>query len=341
MASLARHLLVPIAVSASMSHALTVEAHTRMSDTPTGVETETADDGEFFYESEQIAGVPNSLRADYDVVPTTVPRQSANASFSPNQLQKDACLIMYHIPKCGGTSLHRFFNDNGLKLWTHYGTLDPNSPPPYSDRGYAGSFLSADVYMGHWTPDFKQILRDKFGMNRNCYEATVLRTPYERVASALFFHHPGYSQDQLVGLMKQGPVRETIEYYNDECRRFGGADNVWDTYSQAYKNDNMAKASCNASAAVRRISELDFVFSTSDYRGILGTLGTLFGLKDIKLPPIMNASPNPGFNQLLSELQRLISAGNERDMEVFASASDSTRAAPSGAPRTPDLDTVA
>jgi hypothetical protein len=276
-----------------------------------------------------------------DKVPTIVPWQSANASFFRKQLQKDTCLIMYHVPKCGGTSLHRFFNDNGLKLWTHYGTLDPNSPPPYSDRGHAVSFLSADVYMGHWTPAFKHILRDRFGMKRNCYEATVLREPYDRVASALFFHHSGYTQEQLIGLMKEGPVRETIEYYNDECRRFGSAENVWDTYSQAYKNENLAKASCNASAAVRRLSELDFVFSTSNFRNILDTLGALFGLKDIKLPPVLNGSKSPGFKQLLPELQRLISSGNEKDMEVFASASGSTRAVLSGAPRKSDLNMTA
>lgn len=281
------------------------------------------DDGEVFYESEQWDH--KALRQPGSFVST-----------QPHG--KDKCLILYHIPKCAGSSLMKYFNDNGLRLWTHYGDMTGMDHLPRTDRSDKDfEPLDADIFMGHFMPkNFKQKLRE-FGMTRNCYEATVLRDPFERVASALYFHQSlrqadrNGDQDQELHVQRMSHASvETLEYFDDICRRFQtGHSMPWDGYSQSYRESY--KSACNVSQAKEQLSALDFVLFTEDFQTVLTTFGSIFGIRPASptfnsKSLVKNKSRNPGFKDLNPKLRDLIEKANLNDSELYNWAVQTMRA---------------
>lgn len=228
---------------------------------------------------------------------------------------KDRCLILYHIPKSAGTSLQHFFTDKGLRLWTHYGIMTDETALPTSDRD-SKPFepLDADVFMGHFTPDFRRKLRE-FGMTRNCYEATVLRDPLERVASALYYHHPQENQNLYTQRMSH-PSADNVEYFDDICRRFDHSTS-WNSYDKSYRNSY--RIPCDLTKAKAQLSALDFVLFTSDYQKTLTTLGAIFGNQTLpSSSAVENSSKNPGFRKLKPKLRSLIRKANKEDSLLYS-----------------------
>ncbi len=71
------------------------------------------------------------------------------------------CLILYHVGKAGGETLHQWFPSRGLKLWTHYGSAVGKRADIFTQRGDRGPYApgrapfvwEADVIMGHFRPE--------------------------------------------------------------------------------------------------------------------------------------------------------------------------------------------
>jgi hypothetical protein len=53
------------------------------------------------------------------------------------------CLIVYHVSKAGGESLHKWFADNKLKLWTHYGHKNDSFALKYASDRMRGVMASS------------------------------------------------------------------------------------------------------------------------------------------------------------------------------------------------------
>lgn len=243
--------------------------------------------------------------------------------------EKDNCLIVYHVPKCGGNSLMKFLQDNGLRLWTNYGPLNDNSDLRTipSDHDADVSFLDADVYMGLWPPGFKQHLRDN-GMHRNCYEATVLRKPLDRVSSNLFFWFSGNSTDDLFRVMANGPEYNgdyptgpgqtvpgnlTFSLFNLLCRQFSVPQNDWHSiYDAIWQN-------CNVSLAKQVLSSMDSVGFLEDMGAVQKKISELLGFSDNiqEESDVLNGSENPGFLSLPAELKTIIYENNRQDAELY------------------------
>eukprot|EP00931_Biecheleriopsis_adriatica_P109512 TRINITY_DN83775_c0_g1_i1.p1 TRINITY_DN83775_c0_g1~~TRINITY_DN83775_c0_g1_i1.p1 ORF type:complete len:311 (+),score=40.84 TRINITY_DN83775_c0_g1_i1:60-992(+) len=242
---------------------------------------------------------------------------------------KDRCLILYHIPKSGGTSLYNCLKGHGLRVWTHYAPLYTiegyrwNNGNVQSDRDTKHfNIRDADVYMDHWTAGdqgFRAWL-SKMGIRRNCYEATVLRNPLERVSSALHFHHAAYSWKDHVETMSKGPSLSTFEYFNDMCRMFGSDPLThWDAYDLRYRQAFSSR--CNMDRAKKVLSDLDYVLFTDDFGEVLETLRLLFkparSVHAAHENVVDNESGNPGFNNLPAKLQQLIQNGNQEDSRLY------------------------
>jgi hypothetical protein len=124
------------------------------------------------------------------------------SSWPQQYAPSERCIILYHVAKSGGTSLHDWFASNGLKLWSHYGTGNlTNQLHLRGDRGNRMRLEDAHVIMGHLRPrvantSFLQMLRAA-NFRKDCAQWTVLREPYSRVVSLLWFQYPRHANRNM------------------------------------------------------------------------------------------------------------------------------------------------
>merc|ERR1719433_369324 len=113
---------------------------------------------------------------------------------------------------------------------------------------------------------------------------------------------------------------DTLEYFNDECRRFSShPPKLFDSYDKAYHEGFAAK--CDVSYAIKRLSQLDFVLFTERFQQIKNVFQQIFQLKEeVRIPKVKERSNNPGFRDLPKELRELIAAGNADDAAFYARA---------------------
>lgn len=257
--------------------------------------------------------------------------------------KKDPCLIVYHISKSGGESLHRWFTDNNVKFWTHYhpsNELRPKYPTlnPKSDRGPHCKFTAADVYMGHWAPEVTQDLLAKDRLKRKCYEVTLLRNPLERTASQLFYSWRGVTQAGLIGNLRPQKQNSSLNhpdpskagfghdvrwYSNHICRQFSGLTKTYNVYDKKYGDD--LNTTCDVARARAGLLRMDFVGFIEDIGKFVNTLADMLempktGRKSLKRK---NKSENPSFKKLMPELQQIIRKFNDEDAKLYAWAARS------------------
>ncbi len=169
--------------------------------------------------------------------------QSIAVSDTFEAVDKVPCLIVYHVGKSGGETLHYWFLNQGLTLWTHYGSGGGEIFDLPSDRAFEGasavSIHEADVIMGHFRPFSKQgsfidILSSHNVTDRKCHQWTVLRDPLERAYSLVKYLHrfPSSSQDEEDTYEKyqtqQVHLLETI--YNNSLSVMFGTGAHWNLY---------------------------------------------------------------------------------------------------------------
>lgn len=267
-------------------------------------------------------------------------------------MDRDSCVILYHVAKTAGRSLTAWIQDNGYRLWVHYDTLHTLPEPPRSTwEGQIVSFLDADVYMGHWTPGFKEAFLRTHGMRRNCWEVTILREPYDRTSSILFWWNPALSTlfreggdqgrsrvvsevNRLLRHPRQDD-RRYDEYFNNMCRQFSGLEAAWDRYSLQYGTS--WNATCDVELAWKSMQRLDSILFVDDFAQVLTMFATWLGpprlLRNRRASSNasssakrsryrLNKTPNPGFGQLPVQLQVAIKAANRADRILFMRARD-------------------
>lgn len=273
--------------------------------------------------------------------PDGPPRERCANATAANRRPKDRCLILTHIPKAGGTSLFDFFVANGLKLWARYGSMAWDEDPRgfISDRpvGTQTPFHDADVYMGHFTPQFKAYLQHH-GMKRNCYEATMLRNPLERVASSLFFHNqhgvpnealfiemlrnatgPGWGLGRFPKYMEGGiNINGQHQYYNTQAKILGAQEFASPIYDKHFFG---SWDQVDLNKAIQQVSAgYDHVGFAENYEHSLDVFMNMFGLQGKPQVIRKNRSKNPGFKDLSPELQHLIRQWTVEDQKLYVHA---------------------
>lgn len=256
---------------------------------------------------------------------------------TPKNPNKDKCLIFYHVAKTAGETLHAWFHDNGLKLWSHYRPtfdIEPFNDTrnlPLSDRDLGTKFLEADVYMGHWAPEVTNTLLSAKNLGRNCYEVTMLRDPLERATSMFFYgtlgnpvtlfksmlkhpdmfmDHPDFNNDQGNFLM------DRRWYFDHICRQFSGLTTTWDEFDIAY--GDKLNSTCNVERAKARLLKLDGVGFVEDIMVFVKKLGDMLGLSAKNRKPVqrMNKRKHPRYKQLTLETQQLVRNVNQVDVNL-------------------------
>ena len=101
-------------------------------------------------------------------------KQNTQNGFDQVQLRlyKSGKIVSRHAPE----RAKKDFASGSFKVWCDADTLDPR--PPIPDAAHS-PMAEADVFMGHFLPEFSGTLQS-FGMHKNGLEATVLKSPYGR-----------------------------------------------------------------------------------------------------------------------------------------------------------------
>lgn len=244
-------------------------------------------------------------------------------------------------------SLHQWFVDRGLKLWTHYPSsrTDQAFLAPPSDRpaGFPERVMleDADVIMGHFGPNYTdgQLLEELrvAGFQRKCQEWTVLREPLDLVTSLRYYTYPGMDDDTFIDCISPsrggghrssaGPCKdwtlEDIHGHGHELRpgRHFGLHNgmciqFTDVYMRAF--DGADWHPCDLESAKNTLLGFDGVGFLDDMIPTLNAWEALFGLTRTAKPKHSHRTRgNTGFDLLRDDIKHAIVQHNADDIILY------------------------
>ena len=254
-------------------------------------------------------------------------QDSRNAASANNDVsgRRPQCLLIYHVPKTGGTSLEEYFHIIERKLnfnmfnWNYFVANYPNGVPQDKDN-YKFDFQGFDrqmIHKGHITPNFEKVTGTE-----SCAKITVLREPVDRVVSAFYFH--GHKDKDwtscLHGTLDKCKLQ--YEYINDVVRRFANLGTWWNSFKPSkYVVGTLPNDLSHAALekAKERLDKFDYVCFLPDLRDCLQRFTkTVFGV-DVKLPEDIKKLPLGGGKkkEVSDELRRQIEKANKLDVELY------------------------
>lgn len=271
--------------------------------------------------------------------------QSVAASDTFAAVQKAPCLIVYHVGKSGGETLHYWFLNQGLTLWTHYGSGGGEIFELSSDRFIDGapkvSIHEADVIMGHFRPfsnqgSFIDIMSSHNVTDRKCHQWTVLRDPFERAYSLVNYLHPFPSSPQEkeeeddatadidVNIEHQARQVHLIEtVYNNSLSVMFGTGAHWNLYHDPSVRVTTSAEDISLAEVKRNMKQLDGVGFLHDIEFCYLAWQQLFGLsaegginKFARIEKNVN-SRGDSFNSIPLKIQKSIISSNMYDIIVY------------------------
>jgi type II secretory pathway pseudopilin PulG len=146
------------------------------------------------------------------------------------------CIVAFHIPKTGGTSLRIFLDQVKSTMewmkpeWYHYRNRYQDKSPSKLGRGTIDKYMIREkvIHTGHFTPVFL-----KETATQNCLTVTMLREPIDRVVSAFYYHN--HTTSEWESCLKHDTLCQYARYYQNDVTRLFSANVTWNAYNyEAY-----------------------------------------------------------------------------------------------------------
>jgi Sulfotransferase family len=240
------------------------------------------------------------------------------------------CLIVYHIPKTGGTTLEHYLRQLGQALGWDYNNWDdfarkyPGRGPFLTKPGRTWDVRNRIIHEGHLTPHFEKVT-----FTHKCAKLTVMRDPLERVISAFYFHkRENHSLAEWENCLHTSCWLD-FEYRNDMTRRFAGRSRWWNSLDRrGYLNDyqkggldnemliNVTEA--DLEAAQKRLLTLDAVCFLTNLKPCVDRfVRDTFGLDEVAWPSENLNKARRSKKDVTDELRTEISEANQLDIRLY------------------------
>jgi len=264
---------------------------------------------------------PPSPHVNDDIDPTT------SRSVAERRSPPPSCMIVYHTPKTGGTTMEVYLEMLAdalgwtLHEWDSFARSMPGADP-YLPRLL--SFRRGIIHEGHLTPRFEEVTD-----TASCAKITVLREPVSRVVSAFHFHRRDrrkftqndVSEDALRDCLRKS-CDLNFEYMNDVVRRFAGKNPGWNSFDEEKyvvggrpPNDLNEK---DLEAARQRLLSFDAVCILPDVKRCFGEYIRDTFRVNLTLPSVKKNRGHYGRIAISDNLQREIARANSLDVKLFA-----------------------
>jgi hypothetical protein len=243
---------------------------------------------------------------------------------SPPAAPKDACLVVFHIAKTGGSSMKEVVNGTTNELgWTFHTWYGRNTKVP-SDNKTVASFSNRATHVGHILPHFLDLTN-----THKCKRMTILRDPVDRVISLFYYqdHNETMWDDCLFGESDNDEsCRVRHQYQNDMTRMFTGSGTVpgtWSAFGMKLLGNktNPSASGMNMDDSVLQnakqfLLDTDLVCFLDDFDRCEADLRNMLELEAIKeVPPALNLSNKTKI--ITKELLSKIRSVNKLDVELY------------------------
>jgi hypothetical protein len=248
-------------------------------------------------------------------------KQSQRHQHTPNIDTPFDCIVVFHIPKTGGSSFQLFLRKVQRTLgwkwpdWYTYRERHHETPPSKLTYNRDKFMVHHHViHMGHLTPSFL-----KETSTEHCLTITMLREPIDRVISAFYYH--GHKTPEWESCLKNDTTCQYAHQYQNDNTRIFSANETWNAYNikTATKVDRK-----HLQKAQQFLSSVDLLCFLDHFEDCQRDFLAMTNLTHaIKIPATSNAEPvdkvNVGKNRrnVTAAMRYNIESVNELDIELY------------------------
>jgi Sulfotransferase family len=260
-------------------------------------------------------------------------RLSIHTNFltSSHQRQKEAieeelsfgrpdCLVVFHIPKTGGTSLGNFLWRAEQHLgwtyhtWYHHASTHENQPPILRSAHHT-------IHAGHYTHQFLPLTHTE-----HCYKVTILRKPVDRVISAFYYYRHNTSEWEQCLLHPHtdywNGCNNSYHYHNDMVRLLSGHTETWDSYEVA-KYARLVPNESSLQASQDFLKSLELVCFLHNLKACFQTLSEVFNVPiKADTTPRRNVNDKRTEHKVTSSIVQRIQEENALDIRLYKWATE-------------------
>lgn len=219
------------------------------------------------------------------------------------------CLVVYHIPKTGGTSLGSLLIQVEKALGWEYDASWYNHYERFGNATPRTDYTHEAIHAGHFTGQFASLTHTE-----HCYAMTILRKPVDRVISA-FYYHKHRTPEWEACLDNDRKCRHAFQYHNDMTRQLSNQTETWNTYDEDVFG-LLSPDETSLEAAKSFLSTMDLVCFLDEFDQCCERLMDLLQVEGLRIPPKRNANrARP--QELNATIMERIQYNNQLDAQLY------------------------